>query len=245
MAERQPLLNNVRNEAMSAWDNIKGHYREGAAEFLGTAAFVMFGTGTIASTVLSGGEKGDWIAINFGFGIGLTLACYIAGGVSSAHLNPAVTLTRAIFRGFSWAKVPVYIIGQFLGAFVGALIVYLVYLPSLRHSNHGGYTHETRAIFATYPEPWVGTFGAFFTELVGTFLLVTVVLATSDDDSIAGPDFQPVVVGLALMAIGASVGSQTGFALNPARDFEPRVLMSMTGWGWKVFSARKYYTWFP
>jgi len=246
MPESTPLLQNHHVLIDDSFiGRLKKHSKEAVAELLGTAVLVIFGTGAIASTVLSGGANGGWLSINVGFGLGLTAGIYVAGGISGAHLNPAVSLTLAIFRGFSWAKLPLYWLAQTVGAFLGAFVIYINYLPALRHSDFGGFNNSTAGIFATYPQPYVGTIGAFISEFVGTFMLLLIILATGDKNNFPAGHSTPIVLGLTLLVIGASLGLQTGYALNPARDFGPRLLTALGGWGLEVFTRQSFYTWIP
>jgi len=245
MSETTHLLHTHVVHEESYFSRIKKHSREAAAEMLGTAVLVIFGCGSIASTVLSGGANGGWVSINLGFGLGLTAGIYVAGGISGAHLNPAVSLTLAIYRGFSWAKLPLYWFAQTLGAFLGALVIYVNYLPALNNSKFGGFDNVTAGIFATYPQPYVGAVGAFISEFIGTFMLLLIILATGDKNNFPAGPSTPIVLGLTLLVIGASLGLQTGYALNPARDFGPRLLTAIAGWGFKVFTRQGFYTWIP
>ncbi|KAF9899385.1 hypothetical protein BX616_003071, partial [Lobosporangium transversale] len=158
-----------------------------------------------------------------------------------AHLNPAVTLTQAVFRGFSWAEVPIYWAAQFLGAFVGALIVYIANYSSFKGLDNDA----TIGIFITGPQKYVSTGTAFFVEFVGTALLLIAILATSDKGNLPAGNFQPLVLGLVLVLIGDSFGHQTGFALNPARDLAPRLFTALFGWGFGAFSRQGWYFWVP
>lgn len=243
MSEHQPLIGG-ESRRHPIHSHFK-HSREAFAELLGTAVLVIFGTGVIASTVLSGGTHGGWININLGWGLGLMAGIYTAGGISGAHLNPAVTLTLAVNRRFPWSKLALYWAAQFIGAFLGAAVVYATYYPALQGSKFGGFGSSTRGIFATYPQPYVGTIGGFISEFVGTFMLLFVILATSDSTNNPAGHNTPLVLGLTLTAIGASLGLETGFALNPARDFGPRLFTAIAGWGFDVFTANENYTWIP
>jgi len=240
MSENQPLISSFTTTRRQ---RLLEHSREALAELLGTAVLVIFGTGTIAATVISKGANGGWLNINLGFGIGLIAGIYVAAGISGAHLNPAVTLTLAVYRKFPWSKVALYMASQFAGAFLGAAVVYSAYYPSL--SATAGFGDSTRGIFATYPQADAGIIGAFFNEFIGTFMLLFVILATGDTHNHpAGPQ-TPLILGMTLAGIGASLGYETGFALNPARDFGPRLFTAIAGWGFGVFTADDFYTWIP
>ncbi|KAF9353561.1 glycerol channel, partial [Mortierella sp. NVP85] len=159
-----------------------------------------------------------------------------------AHLNPAVTLAQAIFRGFAWAEVPFYWIAQFAGAFVGALIVYIFNHAAIKDTDAA----LTIGIFVTGPQSAkVSTAAAFIAEFLGTALLVLVILATSDKGNTPAGNTQPLIIGLSLFAIGNSFGYLTGFSLNPARDLAPRVFTALFGWGLDAFTRQSWYFWVP
>jgi glycerol uptake facilitator protein len=221
------------------------------AEFLGTFVLIMFGDGVVAMAVaaLNGSGRaltkttiflatGDWLLIVFGWGFAVMCGVYVAGGVTGAHINPAVTLANALRRGFPWAKVPGYWIAQVAGAFVAAALVYAVYknaISTFLVNSHAvkKTSIPTYSIFATFPAPYYHSVGGpFLDEAVGTALLVLVVFAVSDELNIAPlSNLGPIMVGFIVMAVGASFGANTGYAINPARDFGPRLFAWIAGWG--------------
>jgi glycerol uptake facilitator-like aquaporin len=135
---------------------LRGTAREAAAEFLGTFVLIVFGVGGVAQVVLSGGKNGQYLSINLGWAFGVILGVYVAGGVSDAHLNPAVTLTLAVLRGFPWRKVVPYCLAQFAGAFAASALVYLTYFDALNNFDGGVRQvlglQGTGGIWATYPQ---------------------------------------------------------------------------------------------
>lgn len=225
--------------------------REALAEFLGTCVLILFGSGVVAQNVLSRGTAGSYLSINLTWGLGVTMGCYVAGGISGAHLNPAVTLALAVRRGFPWRKVPVYTIAQVAGAFVGAAIVYLTYREAFAAFDGG--TRQvlgdlgTGGIFATYPRPFLSTFpGGFVDQVVGTAILMAGIFAISDARNVPPPaGLAPLLVGLLVVAIGAAFGFNSGYAINPARDLGPRLFTSVGGWGFEVFRAGNAWWWVP
>ncbi|KAF9999316.1 glycerol channel [Entomortierella chlamydospora] len=245
--ETDPLLERVERgvvhaqyEARSKWAGVRHKFRKAFAEFLGTAILVAFGSGAIAQLVFS--PNNSWFTMSLGWGLGLTFGIYVAGGVSGAHLNPAVTLAQAIFRGFSWAELPIYWIAQFAGAFAGALIVYITNYSAIQAADPSA----TVGIFITGLQTKdVTTTAAFIAEFLGTALLVLVILSTSDKGNTPAGNTQPLIIGLSLAAIGTSFGYQTGFALNPARDLAPRLFTALFGWGFGVFTRQGWYFWVP
>ncbi|MDO7266356.1 MIP/aquaporin family protein [Shouchella clausii] len=189
------------------------------AELIGTMVLIIFGAGVVAGVTLkqSKGEGAGWIAISVGWGFAVALGVYVAGTVSDAHLNPAVTLGFAAIGQFPWAQVPGYIIGQLAGAFLGAVIVFLHYYPHWKATEDAG---VKLGVFATGPA--IRHLPAnFLSELIGTAVLVFGLLAIGANTFSEG--LNPIVVGLLIIAIGLSLGGTTGYAINPARDLGPRL----------------------
>jgi MIP family channel proteins len=221
------------------------------AEFLGTCILMLFGAGVVAQVVLSGGTHGSYLSINIGWGLGVTMAVYVAGGVSGAHINPAVTLALAVHRGFPWRKVAPYVAAQLAGAFAGSLIVYFTYLEALGHFDGGVRqvlgARGTAGIWATYPQPFLSTFpGGLVDQIVGTAILVGVLFGLIDSrNQPPAAGLTPLLVGLLVVGIGATFGFNSGYAINPARDFGPRLFTAVAGWGGDVFRAGHGWWWVP
>jgi MIP family channel proteins len=224
--------------------------REALAEFLGTFILIAFGTGVVAQVTLGGGANGQYLSINIAWGLAVMMGVYVAGSVSGAHLNPAVTVAAAAWRGFPWSKVGPYVVAQVAGAFAASALVYATYHDAIQHFD-GGVRQVTGAlatagIFATYPQPWLSTFGGLIDQVVGTALLVGVVFAIGDQRNLAPPpNIGPVIVGLLVLVIGMSFGLNAGYAINPARDFGPRLFTLVAGWGTEVFRANNGWWWVP
>jgi MIP family channel proteins len=224
--------------------------REVLAEFLGTLVLIVFGVGVVAQVKLGGGSHGQYLSINIAWGLAVTMGVYVSGGVSGGHLNPAVTIAAAAFRGFPWSKVLPFIAAQTAGAFVASAIVFATYHEALAHFD-GGVRQVTGAmgtagIFATYPQPWLSTFGGLIDQIVGTALLVGVIFGITDQRNLAPPrQAAPIVVGLLVILIGATFGLNAGYAINPARDFGPRMFTAVAGWGGEVFTAANGWWWVP
>jgi glycerol uptake facilitator protein len=209
--------------------------QEFLAEFFGTMVLILFGCGSVAMVVLFGsnppipGEvvKGGYTNIVLGWGLAVTFGIYVAGTVSGAHLNPAVTLALAATKRFPWSKVPHYILGEFAGAFVAALLLFIVYHakwiqvdPNLDH---------TTGIFSTFPAV-PGFWPGFFDQVVGTALLVGLIFAVIDKLNMQpGSNLAPIIIGLIVLAIGISFGGMNGYAINPARDLGPRLFAVVAG----------------
>lgn len=225
--------------------------REMLAEFLGTFVLIVFGVGVVAQTVLSKGAAGSPLAINIAWGLAVTMGCYVAGGVTGAHLNPAVSLALAVHRRFPWAKVAPYVAAQMAGAFAASAVVFVTYREAL-DAFAGGVREVTgplgtAGIWATYPQPFLSVFpGGIVDQVVGTALLVAVIFAITDTRNSPAPaGLAPVIVGLLVVLIGATFGFNSGYAINPARDFAPRLFTAMAGWGSDVFRAGNGWWWVP
>ena len=193
-------------------------------EFVGTAILVLFGDGVVASTVLkkSKGENGGWVVITLAWGLAVMLGVFIAGPYSGAHLNPAVTLGLAAAGTFSWALVLPYIVAQMLGGFLGAVLVYLYY------KDHYDVTDDPVAKLSTFCTiPAIRNYGRnLFSEIVGTFVLVFVILALSMQNNLPEVGMGSLgafPVAMLIVALGMSLGGTTGYAINPARDLAPRL----------------------
>ncbi|HEY7172849.1 MAG TPA: MIP family channel protein [Vicinamibacterales bacterium] len=225
--------------------------REMMAEFLGTFVLIVFGVGVVAQTVLSKGAAGSTLSINIAWGLAVTMGCYVSAGVTGAHLNPAVTLALAVHRRFPWAKVAPYTLAQMAGAFVASAVVYLTYREALTAFDGGvrqiAGAQGTAGIWATYPQPFLSAFpGGFVDQLVGTALLVGVILGITDSRNSPAPNgLAPVIVGMLVVLIGATFGFNSGYAINPARDFAPRLFTAVSGWGSDVFRAGGNWWWVP
>jgi glycerol uptake facilitator protein len=208
---------------------------------------VILGDGAVANVVLnkSKGQNGGWIVITAGWAFGVTVAVYAVGSFSGAHLNPAVTIAMASLSKFAWASVPVYITAQMLGAFLGAVVVWLAYLPHWSVTENRA---SKLAVFCTGPAIRNGV-ANLVTEIIGTFVLVLGVLAILTPKNL-NPEhgwnagFGPFLVGTLVWAIGLSLGGPTGYAINPARDLGPRVahaLLPIAGKGKSDWD----YAWIP
>jgi MIP family channel proteins len=179
------------------------------------------------------------------------MGCYVAAGVTGAHLNPAVTLALAVHRRFAWRKVVPYAIVQTAGAFLASAVVYITYREALTAFDGGVRQvlgpQGTAGIWATYPQPFLSVFpGGFIDQIVGTALLVAVIFGITDTRNSPAPaGLAPVVVGLLVVLIGATFGFNAGYAINPARDFGPRLFTSIAGWGPEVFRAANNWWWVP
>jgi glycerol uptake facilitator protein len=205
---------------------------EMAAEFAGTLILILFGVGVVAQVVAGGLGGHDSIA--WGWGFGVMLGVYVAGRISGGHLNPAVTIALAVFKGFEWRKVAPYALAQFLGAFVAALIVRWNYTEVLSKIDPG-HTIKSQGVFSTLPGNGtlpVTDWGALRDQIIGTAILLFLVVAITDVRNTSPlANLAPVVIGLLIVGIGMAWGTDAGYAINPARDFGPRLASFFTGYG--------------
>jgi glycerol uptake facilitator protein len=209
-------------------------------EFIGTMLLILLGDGVVAGVLLrnSKAENSGWIVITFGWGMAVAVAVYCVVQFSGAHINPAVTLGFAVTGGLEWAQVPGYIIAQFLGAFVGAVLVWLSYLPHWRETADPGLK---LGVFCTAPAIY-NTPANIITEIIGTFVLVFGVFGIIANDLATG--LAPLLIGLLVLGIGLSLGGPTGYAINPARDMGPRIahaVLPIAGKGGSDWG----YSWIP
>jgi glycerol uptake facilitator protein len=204
------------------------------AELIGTAILILFGDGVVAAVLLarSKAQNAGWIVITFGWAMAVAVAVYAVGQFSGAHINPAVTISFASTESFGveWGDVPKYLLGQFAGAFIGAVLVWLAYYLHWGETDDPGLklaVFSTGPAIRNYPMNLV-------TEIIGTFALVFGVLAivghfaeeVIGEASLAGAlgqAFPPLLIGLLVLVIGLSLGGPTGYAINPARDLGPRI----------------------
>jgi glycerol uptake facilitator protein len=192
------------------------------AEVIGTALLILLGNGVVAGVLLSQSkaENAGWIVITFGWGMGVMVGVFAVGQFSGAQLNPAITLGFATIGNTDWGDVPKYLAGEFVGAFIGATLVWAAYLP------HWGATEDPGlklACFSTAPAIR-HTPSNIICEIIGTFVLVFGVLAFFADKATAGTGLGALLVGLLVFGIGLSLGGPTGYAINPARDLGPRIM---------------------
>jgi len=241
----------------------KGVVGELWAEFFGTFVLICFGDGVVAMlwALVGSGRSvppvqksgagifaasssllgaGDWLLITWGWCLAVVFAVYTVGGVTGAHINPAVTLSAAIRKQLPWNKVAPYWIFQVLGAFVGAALVFLVYNNALNHFDQTIHAVKgqpsslaTYATFATFPAPYFhSVLGPLVDQIVGTFFLVLFICAVTDEFNLpVGVNLAPWIIGMIVMAVGISFGANAGYAINPARDFGPRIFAWIAGWG--------------
>lgn len=203
------------------------------AEAIGTMLLVLLGDGVVANVVLNRtkGQNSGWIVITVGWGVAVAMAVYAVGRISGGHLNPAVTIGLAAIGSFPWAQVPGYVVAQLVGAFAGAVLVWLLYLPHWKATADPGLK---LAVFSTGPA-MRHTAGNFIAEVIGTAVLLFGILAiAANAQTLSKPGdvdlsfvfrrgLMPLLVGVLVLGIGLSLGGATGYAINPARDLAPRL----------------------
>ena len=161
-------------------------------------------------------------------------------------MNPSVSFAMFLTGRLNLLKLLVYILAQFIGAFLGALIVFLVYYDGIKNFKTGMHSLDTAGIFATYPNPTVSSLSALVDQVVGTALLVMVVLALNDPKNAKiAAVVEPLSVGFAIVVINLAYGYNTGCAVNPTRDFAPRLFTLIAGWGTQTFTSGNYFFWIP
>ena len=210
------------------------------AELTGTMLLILLGDGVVAGTLLRGSksEGAGWIVVTIGWALAVTFAVYAAGPISGGHLNPAVTVALAVVGEFAWDRVPIYVVAQFLGAFLGACLVWLHYLPHWKPTADPGLK---LAVFCTAPAIR-DTPANFFSEALGSFVLLFGLTALGAHQFAEG--MGPLAVGALVLAIGLSLGATTGYAINPARDLGPRLAHQLLPIAGKGGSDWRY-AWIP
>src|SRR5260221_8527811 len=210
------------------------------AECFGTMLLILLGDGVVAGVVLKGtkSENSGWLVIVLGWGLAVTLAIYAVGSISGAHLNPAVDVALALKGDFPWSEVGGYVLAQLLGAFAGAILVWLQYLA---HWSRAGDAGTKLAVFCTAPAVR-NVFANLVSEIIASIVLVLGLLCPGANHFAEG--LNPLVVGALIVSIGLSLGGTTGFAINPARDVGPRIahaILPIPGQGPSDWS----YAWIP
>jgi glycerol uptake facilitator protein len=213
-----------------------------ASEVIGTGILILLGDGVVAGVLLakSKAQNSGWVVITFGWGMAVAMAIFAVGRFDGAHLNPAVTLGLAVIGSTQWSDVPQYLAGEFVGAFIGAVLVYAHYSHHFKETEDPGLK---LAVFSTGPAIR-NTVLNFVSEFIGTFVLVFGVLAITATGNKLSGGLAPLFIGLLVFAIGLSLGGPTGYAINPARDLGPRIahfLLPIAGKGSSDWS----YAWIP
>ncbi|WP_019855448.1 MIP/aquaporin family protein [Actinopolyspora mortivallis] len=254
------------DSAHTRWRYRRGLGGEMLAEILGTFVLILLGCGSVAVAVAALPESGrqvtefgpaNWLIIIWGWGFGVVFGVYVAGGVSGAHINPAVTLAFAVRRGFPLYKVVPYWFAQVVGAFLAAAVVHAVYAPALRAFEVSSGTPraeslDTFSVFATFPAEYFGGgwWGPLLDQIVGTAVLVGLICALIDRRNMApASNLGPFLIGMVVTVVGLTFGPGAGYAINPARDFGPRLWTYLAGWQELAFPGSyewfSWYFWIP
>ncbi|XP_039731500.1 aquaporin-7 isoform X5 [Pteropus medius] len=215
--------------------------REFLAELISTYVMMVFGLGSVAHMVL-GGSLGSYLSVNLSFGFGVTMGVHVAGKISGAHMNAAVTFTSCALGHMSWKKFPVYVLGQFLGSFLAAATIYCLFYTAIINYSGGHLTVTgpvaTANIFATYLPDHMTLWRGFLDEVIVTGMLQLCLSAITDEENNpALQGTQALVIGILVVIIGSSLGMNSGYAINPSRDLPPRFFTFIAGWGTQVFSS--------
>lgn len=210
------------------------------AELIGTMLLLLLGGGVVAGVLLHKSKAfgGGWMVITYAWGLAVAMGAYAVGGTSGAHLNPALTLALATIGDFPWEDVPTYIVAQLIGAILGAVLVYFMYLPHWKGTKDPA---TKLGVFATSPAI-KHPLSNLISEMIGTFVLVLGILAIGTNEMVSG--LNPFIVGMLIVVIGLSLGGPTGYAINPVRDLGPRIahaLLPIPGKG----SSQWGYAWVP
>ncbi|KAI0313686.1 aquaporin-like protein [Amylostereum chailletii] len=232
---------NEKPEFANTIVRVRSAIRAPAGEALGSMILVLFGLSVQCQVMLSKNpgvapaQAGEFLSIGFGWGTGLALGVWLTGGASGGHISPVVTIAMAIFRGFSWRRVPVYILAQLFGAWFGAIIVYANYFHAIDIVEGGQGVRTiagTAGLFALYTPEYVPAANAFFNEFLCSFLLMIAVFSVTDNSGGALPlGLAPMILFIVVLTISQGFGLQTGAGISPARDLGPRIMTSMVGYG--------------
>lgn len=238
--EVEPLLENMVEDEVynnhTTWSVWRTEYREALAEMLGVIVQLTLGLSANLSVLAAG--NGNPNTLNWAWGFATMIAIYVSGGVSGAHLNPTITAVLWFYRGFPKRKMPEFLAGQFLGAFIAPFVAYGVYLAAIQNWEAANGTASIIGSFVTNPgQTYVGTATAFFNEFVGTAFLVIIIMALGDDQNAPpGAGMNSFIVGLVITALTFAFSFNTGMALNPVRDFGPRLALLCLGYGGQLFT---------
>ncbi|NXS10879.1 AQP9 protein, partial [Neodrepanis coruscans] len=208
------------------------------------------GCGCVGQAVLSRGAHGGPMTTSIGFATAVIIAVYVSGGVSGGHINPAVSFTMCVTGRLEWTKLPIYILAQFLGAFIGAAAVFGIYYDAFMEYSGGKLEvtgpNATAHIFATYPAPYLSLMNGFVDQVISTAFLLLAVFALFDAKNMGVPKgLEPIGIGLLIIVLTCSLGMNSGCAMNPARDLGPRIFTAIAGWGMEVFTAGNNWWWVP
>ncbi|KAL1306596.1 hypothetical protein AAFC00_005280 [Neodothiora populina] len=228
-------------ELRNRWARLRARAPEPLAEFVATAITVYIGLAASLSKTTSNGQYGSFETQSLAWGFGTMFGIYVAGGVSGAHLNPAISITLSLFRGFPWRRCGIYIVAQLLGGLVAAAISFAVYHDAIYNFDPTLSPEKSGIALFTLPQPFISVSTAFFNEFVAGVILMTVLLALGDDTNAPpGAGMNAFILGLLVTTLIWCSAYQTGLALNPARDFGPRLVALWMGYPRSIFTG---YNW--
>ncbi|CAO1619310.1 unnamed protein product [Sympodiomycopsis kandeliae] len=240
----------------NVWARFRHVWREELAEFLGTFFILLFGISVECQVNLHYNlfshpqSAGDFNSQRFAWAVGVASGVWVAGGISGAHLNPTVTIALWLFRGFPGHRVAYYILAQVLGGAAGAAVVYSNYFTSIALKEGGPRRtvlgeHATAGLFVTFPQPYLSWYSAAWSEALASAVLVAVVFALGDKKNLSPPKgTMPIAMFLLLVGIGAALGINTGYAINFARDFGPRLFLYTVGYPSTIFTHNSYWAFY-
>ncbi|KAM0476462.1 hypothetical protein ACHAPX_006376 [Trichoderma viride] len=237
-----PLVQNLVEDEIhnnhTVWSVVRTHHREALAESL--AVFIQLTVGFCADVSVTVANAGNPNSTAWAWGFATMMGIYISGGVSGAHLNPNITLMLWFYRGFPKRKMPEYFMAHFIGAFCSCFAAYGLYYVSIRHylaSDTGTEQDIINCFVTNQRSAFINVPTAFFNEVVGTMCLTVVVLALGDDQNAPpGAGMNSLIIGLVITCLNISFANQTGAALNPSRDFGPRLALLALGYGSELFT---------
>ncbi|KAL4816225.1 aquaporin-like protein [Aspergillus spinulosporus] len=244
-AEAQEATDDNR-DFFNHWGMIRHYIRRELAEWLGMTVAMLLGLCAGLSTFTSSNQAGSFPSLAAAWGFGFMVAIYLAGGISGGHLNPAITISMWIWRGFPARRCLTYTIAQVIGAITAAGIAYALYHDAIvqlaASSNVPQSQTDVKQAMVVTPKPFVQPVASFFTEFVGSAILIGTILALGDDSNAPpGAGMQAFIIGIIITVLVLALGYTTGGCFNPARDFGARLVTVMAGWGGQMFT--EYHIW--
>ncbi|KAJ5427201.1 hypothetical protein N7465_002271 [Penicillium sp. CMV-2018d] len=245
--KRMKKVNDPREDGFfNTWSKIRHYLREPMAEWLGTTMAMTIGLCATLSNFTSSGQAGSYPAQSVAWGFGFMTAIYTTGGMSGGHLNPAISISLSVFRGFPARRCVIYVAAQLLGAITAGGISYAIYHDAIVELATLAKVPQNASVAAqallTLPKSFVRPATAFFTEFLGSAILVGSILALGDDTNAPpGAGMQAFIIGIIITIVILALGYNTGGCFNCARDFGPRLVAVMAGWGGHLF--REYHAW--
>ncbi|OMJ09158.1 Aquaporin-9 [Smittium culicis] len=230
--------------------HLRYRYRHYFSEFFGSVVMIFLGVSSVSAYSFYEQLRSEYWLINaISWGAALAMALYVSFGNSGGHLNPAITISMAVFGRFEWKKVPGYIISQILGCIVGSALAFSVYVK--KYDAYDGGVRQTTGpkatanIFCSYPDPDNSSINCFYQEFLVTCVLLFVVQGIFDHKMAPAKNIEPIVVGILVFLIICSTGIVGSSSMNPARDLGPRIFTAIAGWGSEPFTAANHYFWIP